>query len=118
MRWQPRCAYWHRCRCVQLVWRDNKWTSLYSGYYDRIYTYSYKFGRLCGAPAWLKISAGGAHSLGIKSDGTLWSWGSNGVAQLGDGTTTLTRNTPAQIGTATNWVAVATGFNFSLGLKS
>jgi alpha-tubulin suppressor-like RCC1 family protein len=32
-------------------------------------------------------SAGGAHTLAIKTDGSLWAWGSNKWGQLGDGTT-------------------------------
>jgi alpha-tubulin suppressor-like RCC1 family protein len=34
---------------------------------------------------WLQISAGGSHSLGIKKDGTLWSWGNNSDGQTGLG---------------------------------
>jgi RHS repeat-associated protein len=30
-----------------------------------------------------KITAGGAHSLALKGDGTLWAWGYNGSGQLG-----------------------------------
>ena len=33
------------------------------------------------------ISAGNNHTMAIKSDGTLWSWGDNSYGQLGDGTT-------------------------------
>jgi alpha-tubulin suppressor-like RCC1 family protein len=33
------------------------------------------------------IAAGGAHSVFIKSDGTLWGMGFNAYGQLGDGTT-------------------------------
>jgi alpha-tubulin suppressor-like RCC1 family protein len=33
------------------------------------------------------LAAGGAHSLALDADGTLWAWGHNAVGQLGDGTT-------------------------------
>jgi alpha-tubulin suppressor-like RCC1 family protein len=32
------------------------------------------------------ISAGSVHSLAVRRDGTLWAWGDNRMAQLGDGT--------------------------------
>ncbi len=32
------------------------------------------------------VSAGGDHSLAIKKDGSLWSWGYNHLGQVGDGT--------------------------------
>ncbi len=68
-------------------------------------------------PVYKKISGGMNFSLAIKADGTLWAWGTNGFAQLGDGTT-VNKELPEQIGTGTNWVSVAAGDNFSLGIKS
>lgn len=35
----------------------------------------------------VEISAGGDHNLAVKKDGSLWSWGYNGLKQIGDGTT-------------------------------
>lgn len=43
-----------------------------------------------------KIYAGNSHSLAIKTDGSLWAWGSNGSFRLGDGTNT-NRPTPVKI---------------------
>ena len=63
------------------------------------------------------ISSGGGHTLIVSAtDGTLWAWGRNDKGQLGDGTT-INRNAPVQIGSATNWVAVAAGYNFSLAIN-
>jgi alpha-tubulin suppressor-like RCC1 family protein len=71
---------------------------------------------------WSKVSAcigpqGYAHSLAVKTDGTLWAWGRNDFGQLGDGTTT-NKNSPIQIGTGSNWADVAGGHVFSLALKN
>ena len=35
---------------------------------------------------WSTIAAGPYHTVGLKSDGTLWAWGRNYYGQLGDGT--------------------------------
>jgi hypothetical protein len=35
---------------------------------------------------WAAVSVRGAHTAALKSDGTLWTWGSNSHGQLGDGT--------------------------------
>src|SRR5437870_3244989 len=34
---------------------------------------------------WVFVSAGDAHNLALKSDGTIWAWGGNFRGQLGDG---------------------------------
>jgi alpha-tubulin suppressor-like RCC1 family protein/uncharacterized protein YkwD/plastocyanin/thiol-disulfide isomerase/thioredoxin/uncharacterized membrane protein YphA (DoxX/SURF4 family) len=69
------------------------------------------------------IAAGYYHSLALRSDGSVWAWGSNGYGQLGDGTTT-TRLTPVQVsgpggtGTLGGVVAIAAGSYYSLALRS
>jgi alpha-tubulin suppressor-like RCC1 family protein len=70
-----------------------------------------------GATDWVTVTAGDYHTVGVKSDGTLWAWGSNGSGQLGDGTTT-DRLTPVQEATgATDWVTVAAGWYHTFGVK-
>lgn len=54
-----------------------------------------------------KISAGGYHSIALKSDGTLWAWGRNGYGQLGDGST-VDKHYPVQVGD-NNWASIAAG---------
>jgi alpha-tubulin suppressor-like RCC1 family protein len=63
------------------------------------------------------IAGGFAHSLALKSDGTVWAWGYNSNGQLGDGTYT-TRNTPVQVSALSGVTAIAAGAYHSLALKS
>lgn len=44
----------------------------------------------------IKIAGGGWHSMAIKNDGTVWTWGFNTSGQLGDGTK-VHRNIPVQV---------------------
>jgi alpha-tubulin suppressor-like RCC1 family protein len=43
----------------------------------------------------------------IKTNGTLWGWGSNDVGSIGDNTV-INRSSPVQIGTDTNWNNITT----------
>jgi alpha-tubulin suppressor-like RCC1 family protein len=68
---------------------------------------------------WARISAGGLHTLAVKSNGTLWAWGANAMGQLGNGDATLQlMAAPQQIGTATSWLAISAGLAHSLGLQA
>ncbi len=63
------------------------------------------------------IAAGGSHTLALRSDGTLWAWGSNYSGQLGDGTTT-DRAKPVQVAGFNNVVTIAAGENHSVAVTS
>lgn len=68
---------------------------------------------------WLILSAGYSTQyfvVGIKTDGTLWSWGMNTYGQLGQGDTSV-RNTPTQIGSDT-WIDVVCGYAHVVGIKT
>ena len=69
------------------------------------------------AQCWSSVVVGGEHTIGIKSDGTLWGWGLNSNGQLGNGTN-VSSNIPIQIGTDDDWISVSAGYNFTLALKS
>ncbi|MEK7309400.1 MAG: RCC1 repeat-containing protein, partial [Planctomycetota bacterium] len=43
-----------------------------------------------------KIASGYSHSLALKSDGTVWTWGYNLYGQLGDGSN-IDKYTPVQV---------------------
>lgn len=66
---------------------------------------------------WRVISAGTNFSLAIKTDGTLWGWGSNGN-KLGLNGVTPDQNLPVQIGTANDWATVSAGAVHALAVKT
>jgi alpha-tubulin suppressor-like RCC1 family protein len=51
------------------------------------------------------------YAAGIKTDGTLWTWGNNNKGQLGDGTTTSRSSPGTTAGGGTDWKQVAVGGN-------
>jgi alpha-tubulin suppressor-like RCC1 family protein len=61
------------------------------------------------------VAAGEYHTLVLKADQTVWSFGRNNSAQLGDGTT-ITRNAPTQVPGLAGVVAIAAGTSHSLAL--
>ncbi|KAF0170930.1 MAG: Uncharacterized protein FD161_4449 [Limisphaerales bacterium] len=60
------------------------------------------------------VAGGSFHSLAIKADGTLWSWGLNGFGQLGLGTAFLSTNVPQRVAGLSNVTRVAAGHDHSL----
>ena len=68
------------------------------------------------------IACGALHTIALKGDGTVWTWGNNGVGQLGDGTET-DRLTPLQVlgtggvGFLTGITAIAGGVFYTIAIK-
>lgn len=58
---------------------------------------------------WKDISAGEQHSLAIKSDGSLWSWGANSQFELGLNENQNIRFSPVQVVTKSDWQSVKAG---------
>jgi alpha-tubulin suppressor-like RCC1 family protein len=71
-----------------------------------------------GFTDWIQASAGSAHSLGIRADGTLWAWGSNLNGRLGDNTITSRRSPVSVVGGFTDWVQVSSTGAHSLGVRA
>ncbi|CAB4124388.1 Regulator of chromosome condensation, RCC1 [uncultured Caudovirales phage] len=70
-----------------------------------------------GGTNWKSVSCGYTHASGLKSDGTIWTWGRNTNGQLGDGTT-LDRSSPVTTsGGGTTWKQVSSGAYFCSALK-
>jgi alpha-tubulin suppressor-like RCC1 family protein len=63
------------------------------------------------------VVSGDEHTLAVKTDGTLWTWGRNTYGQLGQGTT-IHHSSPVQIGSDTDWSKSAGGHNHTLAVKT
>jgi len=67
---------------------------------------------------WSKIKTGHSDfSLAIKTDGGLWSWGTNTNGQLGLGNTTA-YSSPKQVGALTTWLTVASSYSSAYAIKT
>jgi alpha-tubulin suppressor-like RCC1 family protein len=66
---------------------------------------------------WSKVSTGNNFTLALKSNGTLWSWGSNSYGRLGLGNTTH-RSSPVQIGSATDWSKICASNGEAAAIKT
>ncbi|SEC00569.1 S-layer homology domain-containing protein [Paenibacillus sp. GP183] len=54
----------------------------------------------------MNVQTGVGYTIGLKTDGTLWSWGYNKYGQLGNGTQT-DKLIPVQTGNKNNWTQVS-----------
>ena len=74
-----------------------------------------------GFADWSQVSAGrgnSSHSLGLRSNGTIWSWGCNGSGRLGDNTTVNKSSPVSVVGGYTDWSQLFAGANFSLAIRT
>ena len=73
---------------------------------------------LAGGANWKQVAVGYSHTVAIKTDGTLWTWGTGGSGQLGDNTVT-DRSTPVTtFAGGTNWKQVAGGDGYTAAIKT
>ncbi|MCW2784643.1 MAG: Alpha-tubulin suppressor [Marmoricola sp.] len=70
---------------------------------------------------WSSISTGGTgstgHACATKLTGEVWCWGENGHGQVGDGTQ-VTRSTPVEVGSDTDWTSVSVGGSHTCAVKT
>ncbi|WP_442602408.1 RCC1 domain-containing protein [Paenibacillus sp. KN14-4R] len=87
-----------------------------------VYVADYGNHRIQKLAKYLPLSAGGSHSVAIKTDGTVWTWGANNIGQLGlgDAGFETNRKTPMQVkkedGTDFVAVQVAAGGSHTVAL--
>jgi alpha-tubulin suppressor-like RCC1 family protein len=63
------------------------------------------------------VASGYLHSVALRSDGTVWAWGSNTSGQLGNGTTNDS-GVPMQVAGLTGITSIAAGKNHSLARRN
>lgn len=67
---------------------------------------------------WQQASAGYNNTCAIKTDGTLWCWGSNSFGEIGDNTT-VGKSSPVQtVSAGNNWKQVSSGNNLTAAVKT
>ena len=69
------------------------------------------------SPKWASVTTSGLRSFAINEKGELYGWGSNYQGRLGDGTT-IGRNTPTRIQTASDWAHITTGSSHNLAINT
>ena len=65
----------------------------------------------------ISITGGQRHSIALKSDGTVWTWGWNGMGQLGDNTL-IDQLTPIQVPGLNNVIEIAAGAHHCMARRS
>ena len=65
----------------------------------------------------IAIAAGGFHTMAVTADKTLWTWGDNADAQLGNNST-VNSSIPVHVTSLSNVTAIAGGAYFSLAVAS
>jgi alpha-tubulin suppressor-like RCC1 family protein len=56
-------------------------------------------------------------TIALATDGTVWTWGNNYRGFLGNNTA-ISKSTPVQVGSATNWTKVAAGYWHAVAMKN
>jgi alpha-tubulin suppressor-like RCC1 family protein len=118
---------WNSCSCATTsvasiktdgtlwVWGNNDYGQLGT---DNTSPYSSPVTTSGGGSIWTKIAIGYQHSGGIKSDGTLWMWGSNVYGRLGINST-IARSSPVTTsGGGTTWTQIALYNSTTMAIKT
>jgi hypothetical protein len=66
---------------------------------------------------WKAVGSGGNHSVALKTDGTLWTWGNGDYGALGQGDV-IKRSSPVQVGSLTTWLTISSGGFMTIATKT
>ena len=70
-----------------------------------------------GFTDWCQVNAGGAHSLGLRLNGSAWAWGCNVSGQFGNNSTVSSSSPVSVVGGFTDWCQVSAGADHSLAVR-
>jgi alpha-tubulin suppressor-like RCC1 family protein len=72
---------------------------------------------IAGGTNWKLVSCGVAHIAAIKTDGTLWMWGSDAFGALGTNFSGATSSPVQTISAGTNWKSISTGYYLTAAIN-
>lgn len=111
------CGYQHvvarKSNGTIWTWGSNAQNQLGDSTFTSPRTYPSRIG---SASNWSLVRCGQYHTMGIRSNGSLWGWGSNSNGAIGD-STIITKKYPVRVGTDSSWLDITCGYTFSIGLK-
>ena len=70
------------------------------------------------AENWRSVTVGNNHSCAIKTDGSLWCWGTGFNGQLGTGNTSQQNNPTRESSNAVNWLTASAGSDHTCAVKN
>ena len=71
-----------------------------------------------GGINWAQVSCGGRHTVAIKTDGTLWTWGNGTFGRLGNASTTARATPVTTFAGGINWAQVSGGYGSTSAIKT
>jgi len=71
-----------------------------------------------GGSTWCSASPSGGGAVAVKTDGTAWTWGSNTLGQLGNGTITARSSPGTTVGGGLTWCTILGGQNHTGAVKT
>jgi alpha-tubulin suppressor-like RCC1 family protein len=116
---QVDCGYRHTAAIktdgTLWIWGDNGYGRL--GVNDTTFR-STPVTTILGGNNWKQVACGGYNTAAIKTDGTLWNWGSNGVGELGINDNTAKSTPVTTILGGNNWKSVDCGGYNMVAIKT
>jgi alpha-tubulin suppressor-like RCC1 family protein len=100
------------------AWGDGFWGQLGDGCSDDTSTPRPRPYCVDDGDDWAAVEAGSYHTLAIKKDGSLWSWGYNSHGMLGLGDYMVERDTPQPVPGGGVWVSVSAGHRHTMAIKA